>query len=280
MITVRTGFLTKERKLQRKEIEADIIISNDTNRSFTHYEDKEEYGGEKLEEKKLELKAVIHSVIESTKGTSYYQGLNFIAETFYVEYGMVKAFLIVRELAKYVFDSYLAGNKSFDSELNKKMGYTLAVLEQEIADFEETINFDVSSSEKSNPMSKLNFAVSWYLTYFAYKIHDPKKVLQIFDYLVSAQNPFAISYLVAAFVKEVYRLNNVSKNSEKHMLMNVLFNGKFNDLELEKVFDDAFYLMSHEDYQIEVLNKQIEKKNKFSVLKDIKNGFLGIFKKK
>lgn len=257
----------------------DLIICNDVNRSFVHFEGGRDFPEDELTNKKLELKTLLHSIVSTNPHLSYYQGLNFITELFYLEYGMVRTFLVVEALVRYLFSPYMEGNKSFEVTLQKKSAYVYAIASVEIADFSEIITFDNHVTNKEEAMHRLNFTASWMLTFFAYKLNDHLKIMKIFDFLVCSLNPFGICYLVTAFIKALFARHGVTKDSDKHVTMNLLFNSKFNDLNLDAVINDAFHILSDPAHQIFELDKRIEKNKKASILNNAFGGFFKFLKK-
>lgn len=257
----------------------DQIICNDVHRSFVHFLGGKDYGREELEEKKLELKTILHCIVTSNKDLSYYQGLNFITELFYLEYGMQRTFLVVDALVKFLFSPYMEGNESFDKTLQKKASYAYTITAGEIKDFSEIITFDHHTTSKDNPMHRMSFITSWMITFFAYKLNDHLKIMRIFDFLVCSMNPFGICYLVSAFLKALFRVNHINIDTESGFVMNIVYNGKFNDLELDEVLTDAFELMSNPNYQLQELDKKIEKNKKASFLNNAFGGFFKFLKK-
>lgn len=268
-----------ELQIQSGKANVDQIICNDVHRSFVHFLGGSNFEKEALDAKKLELKTILHCVVTSNKDLSYYQGLNFITELFYLEYGMLRTFLIVEALVRFVFSPYMQGNESFDKTLQKKSTYAYTISAGEIKDFSDIITFDHHITHKDNAMHRLSFVTSWMITFFAYKLNDHLKIMRIFDFLVCSLNPYGICYLVAAFLKALFRANNITINSEAGFVMNILYNGKFNDLDLDEVLTDAFDLMSHPAYQLQELDKKIEKNKKASFINNAFGGFFKFLKK-
>lgn len=230
--------------------------------------------------KKLELKTVLYSVVQHEKDYSYYQGLNFITELFYVEYGMLRAYLIMDALAHYMFSSFMAGTKTFDDSLNKRITYSHIILQEEIQHFEEIISFDAGLTAKDKSMHRLNFAVSWFLTLFAYKINDHQVILRIFDFLICCLNPYGISYVVAAVLKTMFESKSINEHSDKGEVMALVFNGNFNDVDFDKVINRAFELMNKPEYQLTELEKKADKMNKISLVKNLGGKLFSFFGKK
>lgn len=265
--------------IKADKVAVDQIICNDVHRSFVHFEGGKNFEAADLEEKKLELKTLLHCITSSNKNLSYYQGLNFITELFYLEYGLVRTFLIVEALVRYMFSPYMEGNKSFDTTLQKKSSYAYSIAAGEIAHFSEIITFDSHITDKDNAMHRMSFVTSWMITFFAYKLNDHLKIMRIFDFLVCAMNPFGICYLVVAFLKALFRSNDISPDTETGITMNILYNSKFNDLDLDAVLSDAFELMSNPNYQLKKLDEKIEKSRKSSILNNAFGGFFKFLKK-
>lgn len=267
-------FLIREGKMN-----VDLIINNDVNRSFVHFEGGRDFEADDLANKKLELKTLLHCIVTSNSQLSYYQGLNFITELFYLEYGMLRTYLVIEALVRYLFSPFMEGNKSFEISLQKKSAYVYAIATAEIPDFSEIITFDEHVTHKDHAMHRLNFAASWMLTFFAYKLNDHMKIMKIFDFLVCSLNPFGICYLVAAFIKAIFAKNGITRESDKHVTMNILFNVKFNDLDLDAVINEAFLLLSNPNHQLFELEKRIEKNKKASILNNAFGGFFKFLKK-
>lgn len=265
--------------IKADKVVVDTIISNDVHRSFVHFVGGNNHEPAEQQDNKFELKALLHCIVTSNKSLSYYQGLNFIAELFYLEYGMTRAFLIVEALVRYMFSPYMEGNKSFDLTLQKKAAYAYAISSNEIKDFSAIITFDSHITDKDNPMHRMNFVTSWMITFFAYKLNDHLKIMRIFDFLVCTMNPYGICYLVAAFLKALFSVNHISIDTETGITMNIVYNAKFNDLDLDAVLSDAFELMSSPAYQLAKLDEKIEKSRKSSLLNNALGGFFKFLKK-
>ena len=65
-IREHTDILQKNRDLIKKDkAQVDQIVSNDVHRSFVHFEDYNSYSQENLADKKLDLKTILHTLLQS-----------------------------------------------------------------------------------------------------------------------------------------------------------------------------------------------------------------------
>ena len=125
----------------------------------------------------------------------------------------------------------------------------------------------------------MNFAVSWIITFFAYRLNCHKKALKIFDFLICTLNKFAISYLTAAVVVELFEVNKITTGTDKNVTMQILYCNNMNGLDLDRVMDRAFILINKADYQPEQLDRLMSKMQGNKAVKQFTNKLFGFFKK-
>ena len=70
--------------------------------------------------------------------------MNFIAEIFYSEYGLVEGYLIIEALVRFLFRGYMEGTTGFNDAIITKTNYAYALLTQEVSNFDELVKFDAA----------------------------------------------------------------------------------------------------------------------------------------
>ena len=272
-------------KLAAGVLEVEQVISNDVHRSFVHFEGHNSFSKEELVEKKLDLKAILVSLCSKEKGLSYYQGLNFVSEAFYLTFGLYRGYTLLLFIVNHLLKPYMQGNDEFNSTIRHKMRHTHQILRMEIPRFDEIMDFDGMASTTSNPsdssFQKLSFAVSWYITFMAYRISDLEKVNDFYDNIVCSLFKENIVYMVASIILHIVNDNGISIDSDKSNCMMVMYNGRHNDIGVEEVIQTCFDLMNK--YSMKFLFECVEKYDKEMKIKSGKNSLsklFGFFKKK
>lgn len=273
--------LPSESLIENGQVTVNQIICNDTIRSFVHFEQSKNLPEAEIKEKKIELKTILHTLEDPW---SYYQGLNFIAEIYYLEYGMVGAYCIVKNLLTHIFGVYAQNPKEFTDALTKRMEYTYAILLKEVPDFDEIINFDTAEAATDGAMQRLNFTVSWFLTLLAYRLSDHQRALSLFDYCLCSLHKFTSSFLVAAIVMTLLSNQGIDADSPKTDTMALFYNNRQNDIDLKAVLLKTTELLGKEEYIHEKLEKEVlkirQKKGAAKVMGKFFGGLKGLFGKK
>ena len=175
----------------------------------------------------------------------------------------------------------MGGTSGFDEAIICKTNYAHAILTQEVQGFDEITRFDAAQQKsiKEASILKLDFAVSWIITFFAYRLNCHKKTLKLFDFLVCTLNKFAISYMTAAVVIELFEINKITSQTDKNHTMQILYCKNMNGLDLDRVMDRAFILINRTNYQPEQLDRQMDKMKRSNAVKQFTNKIFGFFKK-
>lgn len=250
------------------------IIGNDSKRAFSYFNASSGFDQAALVEKKRELKAMLLCLIEEKEDWNYYQGLNCIAEALYLEYGVFKAYVMLVGLCKYFFEPYMLGTSVFQKSLQKEMALAYFITKSENPELDDILD-EGNASTNGTIDERMNFCASWFLTLVSYKIKNHQDVLCLIDFVITSPKQFTMSYLVAALLLTILNTNKITPLTDSHEILTCLFSAHLEPG--PEILNFADELLSAPKYELHKLEKQLDKINKVSILKNIKNKLFGIF---